>query len=68
MKDTLGITHTLSEVDADYTILIFYGPTCGHCKKEIPKVKHNVDSLILAGYNIKTFAVATEFDKKEWKI
>mgnify|MGYP001242184984 FL=1 len=67
MKDTLGIIHTLNEINADYTVLIFFGPTCGHCKKEIPKVKHNLDSLILAGYDIKTFAVATEFDKKEWK-
>jgi thiol-disulfide isomerase/thioredoxin len=67
MKDTLEKLHTLQEINADYTVLIFYGPTCGHCKKEIPKVKNDVDSLIDAGYNIKTFAVATEFDKTEWK-
>ena len=67
MKDTLGIPHTLSEIDSDYTVLVFYGPTCGHCKEEIPKIKHDVDSLISSGYNIETFAVATEFDKKEWK-
>jgi len=67
MKDTLGITHTIQEIKADYTVLVFFGPTCGHCKKEIPKIKHDVDSLISAGYNIKTLAVATEFDKKEWK-
>ena len=67
MKDTLGIVHTLQEINADYTVLIFFGPTCGHCKKEIPKVKHDIDSLIGTGYDIKTFAVATEFDKKEWK-
>ena len=67
MKDTLGIPHTLSEINADYTVLVFFGPTCGHCKKEIPKIKNDVDSLISTGYNIKTFAVATEFDKKEWK-
>jgi thiol-disulfide isomerase/thioredoxin len=67
MKDTLGILHTLNEIDANYTVLVFFGPTCGHCKKEIPKIKHNVDSLISAGYDIKTFAVATEFDLAEWK-
>ncbi len=67
MKDTLGIVHTLNEINSDYTVLVFFGPTCGHCKKEMPKIKNNVDSLILAGYDIKTFAVATEFDKKEWK-
>ena len=67
MKDTLEIPHTLSEIKADYTVLVFFGPSCGHCKKEIPKIKNDVDSLISAGYDIETFAVATEFDKKEWK-
>jgi thiol-disulfide isomerase/thioredoxin len=67
MKDTLGVVHTLNEINADYTVLVFFGPTCGHCKKEIPKIKHDVDSLIAEGYDIKTFAVATEFDIKEWK-
>ena len=67
MKDPLGIIHTLEEIKANYTVLVFFGPTCGHCKKEMPKIKHDVDSLILVGYDIKTFAVATEFDKKEWK-
>ena len=67
MKDTLGVLHTLEEIKSDYTVLVFFGPTCGHCKKEIPKIKNDVDSLIAIGYNIKTFAVATEFDKEEWK-
>ena len=67
MKDTLGKTHTLAEINADFTLLVFYGPTCGHCKKEIPKIKNEVDSLIETGLSIKTFAVATEFDKSEWK-
>ena len=67
MKDTAGLAHTLQEIKAEYTLLIFFGPTCGHCKKEIPKIKHGVDSLISKGMDIKTFVVATEFDKKEWK-
>lgn len=67
MKDPSGVTHTLQEIKADYTVLVFFGPTCGHCKKEMPKIKHNVDSLVTAGIDIKTFAVATEFDKKEWE-
>ena len=66
MKDLNGTTHTLQSVKADYTLLVFYGPTCGHCKKEIPKIKNTLDSLIDLKYNIKTFAVATEFDKEEW--
>ena len=67
MKDPKEKTHTLQSIQAEYTLLVFYGPTCGHCKKEIPKIKNTLDSLIDLKYNIKTFAVATEFDKEEWK-
>ena len=47
--------------------MIFYGPSCGHCKKEIPKIKNVYDSLITSGVSITGFAVATEFDTLEWK-
>ena len=67
MKDLNGKTHTLQSVNAEYTLLVFYGPTCGHCKTEIPKIKNTIDSLINLKYDIKTFAVATEFDVSEWK-
>ena len=67
MKDLDGKIHTLQSVKAEHTLLIFYGPTCGHCKTEIPKIKNTIDSLINMNYDIKTFAVATEFDVSEWK-
>ena len=31
------------------------------------KIKNTIDSLINLKYDIKTFAVATEFDVSEWK-
>ena len=34
MKDTM-VTYKLNQIKSKYTVLIFYGPTCGHCKKEI---------------------------------
>jgi len=67
MKDTSGVAYKLSDVNAEYTIVVFYGPTCGHCKKEIPKLKQDIDSLQNLNYDIKVFSIATEFDKKEWK-
>jgi thiol-disulfide isomerase/thioredoxin len=67
MKDTSGVLNTLQEIKADYTVLVFFGPTCGHCKKEMPQTQNDVDSLTSVGYDIKTFAVATEFDKEEWQ-
>ena len=33
----------------------------------MPKIKNSLDSLRDKGVDIKVFAVATEFDKQEWK-
>ena len=75
MKDTNGIIHKLYDVESKYTLLIFFGPDCGHCKKELPKVKKVVDSLTTApkflsshkSVDVKVYAVQTEFDKKKWE-
>lgn len=66
MKDPNGKIYKLSDTKSKYTILVFYAPDCGHCKKEIPRIKEVTDSLILNDIDIKVFAVTTEFDKEEW--
>ena len=66
-KDTLDKYHSLYHLQAKYTLLFFYDPDCGHCKKETPKVKAVCDSLVDAGIDIKVFAVTTEFDIEKWK-
>ena len=66
-KDTMEKYHSLYHLQAKYTLLFFYDPDCGHCKKETPKVKPVCDSLVEAGIDIKVFAVNTEFDIGKWK-
>lgn len=56
----------LSSVKAKYTILIFWSPTCGHCKTEMPKF----DSLyraVLKKYDVKIYAVEAEDEDAKWK-
>ena len=36
MQDEKGNNHRLHEVDAEITILYFWDPECGHCKKSAP--------------------------------
>lgn len=67
MRDTLGNLFALSDIKADYTLLVFYSPDCGHCKKQMPKIKSVYDSLITAQINIKTLAITNGFEEKEWK-
>jgi thiol-disulfide isomerase/thioredoxin len=58
--------YNLHDIKGDYTVLVFYEPHCGHCKKEVPKLmQHYRDSL--QALNVKIFAVYTQYDKDEWK-
>jgi thiol-disulfide isomerase/thioredoxin len=67
MIDTTGKNVVpLSSVKANYTILIFWSPDCGHCKKEIPQF----DSLykaVLKKYNVKMYAVDADNETDKWK-
>ena len=36
--DTLGKTVPLYSLESTFTMVIFWDPTCGHCKEEIPRI------------------------------
>jgi peroxiredoxin len=68
MQDTSGIYVTLYNVQAKYTILYFWDPTCGHCQKETPKLRSMYDSLKALKRNVEVYAVCSDPNlKKEWK-
>jgi thiol-disulfide isomerase/thioredoxin len=69
MLNTEGKPTALYSLDADYTVICFWDPNCGHCKEEIPRL----DSIYRASWkkhNLKIFAVLTpdgkENVKPEW--
>ncbi|MBS1755636.1 MAG: redoxin domain-containing protein, partial [Bacteroidetes bacterium] len=65
MLNTSDKPVSLYNVEADYTVLVFWDPTCGHCKIELPKI----DSVYRASWkknNVKIFAILTENQKAEW--
>lgn len=57
----------LYDVKARYTVLIFWDPTCSHCKVEVPEMHHIYDSLKTKGVSIEVFAVGIESDPELWK-
>lgn len=66
LLDPAGKMQSLYNVEADYTVVAFWDPNCGHCKEEMPRI----DSLYKAQWknkNIKVFAVMTEYDTTAWK-
>ncbi len=55
---------TLYMLNADYTILIFYEPGCGHCKKAITALKPLAEKFWNKG--VEVLAIYTQVDKEEW--
>lgn len=67
MKDTAGRMQILQTVQAKYTVIIFWEPTCSHCKKEIPMLKTYYDSLRAAGVSFEVYAIRSDMDSVNWK-
>ncbi len=70
LSDTLGKTVSLYNLKGKFTFLVFWDPTCGHCKSELPRI----DSIYKARWknlgiklfsiNVSTAANTTEELKK----
>ncbi|PKR80764.1 hypothetical protein CW751_08310 [Brumimicrobium salinarum] len=60
--------YNLYETEADYTILYFWDPGCGHCKTVTPKLE-TLYSEKFKARNVEIFAVgkATGDDFEDWK-
>ncbi|MBE9469133.1 MAG: redoxin domain-containing protein [Bacteroidetes bacterium] len=56
---------SLHQVKAEYTVLIFWDPDCGHCKKDLPKLHELYQKYWEKG--VEVFSVYTQVDFKEWK-
>jgi thiol-disulfide isomerase/thioredoxin len=54
----------LYDVKAKYTVVVFWDPDCGHCKKEMPVIKSFYDSVKPLG--VEVYAVGVEQDAKKW--
>ncbi|MDR2009517.1 MAG: DUF5106 domain-containing protein [Bacteroidales bacterium] len=58
--------YSLHQIPGDYTVIIFWEPDCGHCKKEVPKLMQELRDT-LHKLNVSVFAVYTQYNKEEWE-
>jgi hypothetical protein len=59
MTDSTGKQKNLYDVNADFLVVIFWDPNCGHCKEEVPRI----DSAYHASWKshgVKLYAVMIE--------
>ncbi len=60
MQTREGRPVVLSEVDADFTVLIFWAPDCGHCKKSMPGVSKFAEKFKEKGVTV--FSVCSKLN------
>ncbi len=66
MQDTSLQLISMHNVNAEYLILLFWDPVCGHCEKEIPVIKEFYDQKKLE-YGVEIFAICSDTSLVKWK-
>lgn len=61
---TDGTLLTLSSINADYIVLFFYDPTCGHCKKATPKILEISEKYWAHG--VEVIGIYTQVEQNVW--
>lgn len=59
-----GMWKSLYDLKAEYTIIYFWEPDCGHCKTATPMLRDLYNRL--KGQGIEVFAVFTQDDREKW--
>jgi thiol-disulfide isomerase/thioredoxin len=65
MIDSLNKPQPLYNVKSNFTVVVFWDPTCSHCKEVVPKV----DSIYEAKWkneDVQVYAVKTEGSREQW--
>lgn len=58
---------TLSNIKADYLVLLFWDVDCSHCQKEVPKILDLYHDLLKEKKDVKVFSVYTQSDFDKYK-
>ena len=67
--DTMRHVRSLHHMPGRYTLLLFWSPTCGHCREIIPAI-YNVFDRVADSLDMTAFAILSEPDEttvEKWK-
>lgn len=65
LLDTLLSPINLSQVKSEFTILYFYDPDCGHCKKTTPVLLEEYHKMKDSGVEVMGVCIATDIE--QWR-
>lgn len=64
MDSHRGVFVSLFDIEADFTVLYFWEPDCGHCNVSTPKLRTFYETAREAG--VEVFTVCTSSDRAKW--
>jgi thiol-disulfide isomerase/thioredoxin len=60
-----GQTESLYDIRSPFLALLFYSPSCGHCKKEVPEIYKIYEKYRDRG--LQVYAVYDQYKREEWE-
>lgn len=62
--ETLTNWRSLYDIDAKYTLIVIWEASCGHCKKEMPKLLELYEQWKPRG--LEVYAIGNDFESEPW--
>lgn len=56
----------LSDVKAEYTVVVFWDVDCGHCQKEIPKLLEAYNEMVKEKMDVKVYSVYMQHEGEKY--
>jgi len=66
LTDTAGVLRNLADLKANYTIVVFYDPDCGHCREATPALKEFYDKN-KTKRGVEILAASVTRSPEQWK-
>jgi peroxiredoxin len=64
LPNTEGVEKSLTDINSEYTLLIFYSSLCSHCRTSMPIIQNSL--LYTDSTKIKVCAVCTDGQRAPW--
>ncbi len=65
LEDSAGVFRSLYDIKTKYTVVFFYDPDCGHCKKSTPPLIELYNKF--KGQGLEVYSVCTEVEMDKWR-
>jgi thiol-disulfide isomerase/thioredoxin len=64
LESVSGQTESVYDIQSPFLALLFYSPSCGHCKKEVPEIYKIYEKYRDRGFQV--YAVYEQYKREEW--